>query len=309
MTFVSDVLNGAYVGKDPLFTERVLIAEDRHDEAISSLAGKIRQHPKWPEPWAVLGLAFSLAGRFDEALTAVEQALAMEPGHAFAQELKTGLLLHLGLNDSAVQSAERLAEMLPERAESHAFVAFAHAFAGNEDEAVEAASRSRSLAPNRAIGHQALCVTSLAFNRWSSAEQHALMALALDKPSASVFHDLGVALDAQGKHENAAQAFAAAAQLDARFADVSREAPTYHRGPSVAAALSATLVSGLALLTVARSPIAFMMVSIVGVVSLVVALRSAARHTPTWGEAVQPVLWGVLFAGVFFAARSMGFVA
>lgn len=272
MTFVADNLKTAFVSRDPLFSERVLICEDRFEEAIGALAHRIRHSPHWAEPWAVLGLAFSLAGRFDESLSAVEQALAIEPHHAFAQELKTGLLLHLGLHQQAVEAADRLVALLPDRAESHAFSAFAHSFAGNERDAMFAARQSQALAPNRAIGHQALCVANLAFHRWSDAEHHGLMALSLERPSASTLHDLGVAFEAQGKHEQAAKAFAAAAQLDSRFGNLGHDVPAIRASQSVIIALIITLLSGLALLTVVRSQMLFVCVSVIGIASLAYAI-------------------------------------
>lgn len=306
VTFVSEITRGTFVGKDPLFSERVQIANAEYRSAITALSHQIRKNPKWAEPWAVLALALSLEGRFDESLTAVEQALALQSEHAFAQELKTGLLLQLGYHEAALVAAEKLALLRPERAESHAFVAFAHAFVGNEAESIEAAERSRSISPNRAIGHQAFCVSHLAFNRFFEAEQHARVALALEEPSASLFHDLGVALQAQGKTEDANRAFAAASELDPRFAEMDRQVPKYRRGPSITGLLSVTLLAGLGLLTVAKSVVAFSLVGLVGVVALVLSIKAAVRRSPTWTEAVVPVLWGLVFATFFFLAQQLG---
>src|SRR5438309_182052 len=53
--------------------------------------------------------------------------------------------------------------------------------------------------------------------RWDLAERQALAALKMEGPSASLFHDLGLALDNQGRFDSARAAYSMAAQLDPRF--------------------------------------------------------------------------------------------
>jgi tetratricopeptide (TPR) repeat protein len=63
---------------------------------IETLSYHVRRHAKDPDAILALAGALRLVGRMPQALTFVEQALALAPDHGFGQRLRADLLLTLG---------------------------------------------------------------------------------------------------------------------------------------------------------------------------------------------------------------------
>jgi tetratricopeptide (TPR) repeat protein len=201
----------------PLRLVHQLLETGRLDDALVVLQREIEASPEWAEPWALLARIFSRQARFDQALSACDQTLVRDPWHLHTQELKTALLLQLGYKDSALEAAERLVGLEHSRPESHLFLSFAYSFMGMEVEAVEEAQVCKNIAPWRGFHHQALCVVHLSAKRWELAERHAVAAIKAEGASASLYHDLALALDHQGRHDEARSAYTTAARIDPRF--------------------------------------------------------------------------------------------
>lgn len=300
---MSEVLR---VAKPPLSHVRVLISQGKLEEALIELSSAVRRFPEWAEPWALVAQVLSLKCRYPDALTAAEEALQRDSGHLWAQELRTGLLLQLQQPEEARIAATRLVAMSPNRAESHAFLAFAEAFRGNDRQALHAARKARSLAPNEASGHRALCVVHLAFRRWQKAEHHAKASIAIDPNAASVFHDLGVAQFEQGRFEQACRSMERAVELDSRYVsaleNLSRRVP---HGVAPLPVLIA-MAAGIAAIPLGRMPLAFVAVVTIGVTSLLLAARRTGQSKTLHPDFLRPALFAVLGVDVFVVLQYLG---
>lgn len=256
------------------------IGSGRSEAALVALAPMARTNPQLAEPWLMAAQALSRRAHFLEALTAVDEAVRIEPDNVPAHELRTALLLQLGRRIEALAAAERLTAIAPDRAEAHAFLAFGHAFAGSRAQALEAAAKALHLAPARAIGHQAACVVHLTFAHWQKAEYHATKALALEGPNASLYHDLAVAQFEQGMIDESDVSIRRAAALDPRFASAgerlrARHVKGVHPLPTIV-----TFALGIAIVPFGSVAILFPAVVAIAVASfMVAAMRTGKRKT------------------------------
>ena len=295
-----------YIEQPVLLRARQYIATRHYPEALAELSATAQQYPKWADPWALAAQAFSLSGRFTDALTATGEALERDPDHVYAHQLRAGLLLQIGDHSEARTSAQRLVDLRPERPESHAFLSFAHAFLGKDDEASVSARRSHRLAPYRGCGHQALCVVHLTFRRWHKAEEHALSALQLDGPVASVYHDLGVALWEQRRLGPSYDAFARAAELDPRFAGALARFEHRHKPALSWFAPAVALAAGVALFLMVHAPQIFITVAVVGILAMLGAARMGGGRAAYWTDAIRPALSVVLLLDSALIAQQAG---
>ena len=72
----------------------------KHDESIAALEQAVKASPKQPVFHNQLGVSYRHKGRFDKARAAYEQALSLDPAYADAH-LNLGVLLDLYVGDSA----------------------------------------------------------------------------------------------------------------------------------------------------------------------------------------------------------------
>jgi tetratricopeptide (TPR) repeat protein len=58
-----------------------LLVIGRNAQAVDLLRGLVRDHPAMRRAWSLLGFLHADGGRFDEAVTAFDRALSLEPEH------------------------------------------------------------------------------------------------------------------------------------------------------------------------------------------------------------------------------------
>jgi TolB-like protein/Tfp pilus assembly protein PilF len=96
---------------------QVLIAHNRPEEALEHLDEAERIAPRGFNYYISLGnrgLALRMAGRFDEALAALDRALQLSPNYAPALSAKTHLFAKLGRWDEAMEIVRRLQSLYPQ---------------------------------------------------------------------------------------------------------------------------------------------------------------------------------------------------
>jgi tetratricopeptide (TPR) repeat protein len=273
------------VRQQPLIHTRRLVNDGRCPEALAVISREIDAFPDWAEPWAVMAQAFSHMSRFSEALNAVDEALLRDPWHIQAQQLKAALLLQLGFKEQALEAAQRLVGLERSRPESHLFLSFAYAFMGMEIQAVEEARECRLAAPRRGLSNQALCVVHIAAKRWAQAEHHALQALQMEGPIASIYHDLGVALEQQGKSDAARNAFTIAAGLDPRFSVSLRSFNRRRLIPT--RGIPALVVVAAVMLLLPMNLVSVVLASIAAIGSVVLLIRTMRGHEVSFRDLIR----------------------
>lgn len=273
------------VSQPPLVHTRRLVGSGRCKEALAAISREIDAFPDWAEPWVVMAQAFSQMSHFGEALNAVEEALLRDPWNIHAQEMKAALLLQLDHKERALEAAQRLVALERNRPESHMFLSFAYSFMGMEIQALEEARECKLTAPRRGLGHQALCVVHLAGKRWERAEYHALEALLLEGPIASIYHDLGVALEQQHKIDAARQAFTMASQLDPRFTDSLR---SFNRRRLIPArGIPGLVLIAVVLLLLPMNLVSVVLASIAAIASVGLLIKTMRGHEMSLRDLVR----------------------
>ena len=162
----------------------------------------------------LLGTSYVRAGRFADAVAALERALALEPRSATNENYLGGALLTLGRVPEALRHFRKAATLAPGDAHLRFNLAKVLAGAGQAREAAVEYRRALQLDPGFADAHQHLGVLLFSENRLAEAVVHLRRASELAPQSAAMHADLGGALAASGQWNEAESHLRRALELD-----------------------------------------------------------------------------------------------
>jgi tetratricopeptide (TPR) repeat protein len=228
-----------------------------HRPALEEAAGRFRAalriKPDIPQAHNNLGTALMRLGRLDEADAAYQRAVALAPGDAEVRHNFGVLLERLGRHEEAAGQAREAIRLAPDRAAPHATLADALQSLGRLEEAVDAYRQAIALNPSDAEAHVNLGSALGRLGRTEEAAAEFSAALSLNpnsvearrnlgiaflrsgktdeglalfreavrlSPSASTYLDLGHALEAVGRYDEATAALTEGLRLDATRTDV-----------------------------------------------------------------------------------------
>jgi tetratricopeptide (TPR) repeat protein len=198
-------------------------AAGRYDEAVNALSEALRLAPHNHKAHTNLGITYKNLGRLDEAIFHYTQALSIQPDDA---ETRTNLgvaLKQKGDLDGAVDQYREALRVDPDLPEAHINLGTALYLQRRYDEAMGAFEAGLRLQPDHAMAHNNLAAALFALERYADAEHHARRALAL-RPDLSLAHlNLGKALAAQGRTREAAAALEQALRLNPNLAEARRQ--------------------------------------------------------------------------------------
>jgi adenylate cyclase len=193
--------------------ERLNVA-GRPEDALRMVKRAMLLNPRYPPyySWS-LGAAYSLTGRYAEAITALQEAISRMPTHLFAHRV---LALSYVQQWACQQSADpqTLAQALAEGQKalalndsqplSHAFLGTVYLWQKQYEQALAEMERAVALNPNDALGYAYLAETLSHVGRSKEAVEMAEQALRR-KPIAVDTHlsSIGVAYDLAGRPEEA----------------------------------------------------------------------------------------------------------
>jgi tetratricopeptide (TPR) repeat protein len=188
-----------------------LIAHQRGDSARAvALISEALKHGDAPNCRYNLALALDGADRLDEARTAYERVLELEPDRAAAHGGLAAVLLRLGETERAGTHFRRAVALAPGAADAHNNLANFLAHQGKRDEAIEQYRRAIALDPSLAEAQYNLGALLRDAGRSAEAEPHLRRAIALDPRHAAAWQTLGLVMqdlgrpdDALGFHERA----------------------------------------------------------------------------------------------------------
>lgn len=186
-------------------------------EAEAALEAALQLQPNWADGWYNLGNARLRQLRLPEAEAAYRRALQLQPGHAEAHANLAASQKALGRRDLALAHYAEAARLRPHDwrvLQNHALTLAEH---GRHAEAVPIYEQALALAPETATLHTNL---GSALQEWAKLRHDTgvlplldrailahLAALALDPALIAARSNLGLALLARGRIEEAAQAF------------------------------------------------------------------------------------------------------
>lgn len=158
--------------EDLITVGKALVAQRQLAHACSLLEHIITISPRNLDAWAMLGFARAALGRFEDALKADEQALAIDSEVGWLWHNRGNALIRIHRNEDAVAAFKRAHELDP--------------------------SDTSSLTN--------LGVALIALHRHEEALEAFMEAAALDQNDASIWNNIGSALDILDRHEEALEA-------------------------------------------------------------------------------------------------------
>lgn len=191
----------------------MLEAYARRELAEAERLGReiLAERPEMPPVWALLAQVLVEAGRLDDALALMEEAI----GRDLATE---SLLRQYGLTLAWTGRAERAVEVLRPLAaggDPAAVNALGTALleAGRPEEATGVLGRLLARDPDDVQALENLTVAQLALGRWAEAERHARRTLEVDPRHPNAWNHLGVARYRQGDGAGALAAWERSLEL------------------------------------------------------------------------------------------------
>ena len=171
----------------------------RFDEAITQLQQSLEMGPDCVEAHNNLGLALAGLGRFDEAIAEHQKALEIKPDSAEAHDDLGRTLAGRGQVDEAIAHYRKALEIEPDFATAHNNLGLALAGRGQIDEAIAHYRKALKTEPNFAEAHNNFGVVLGQSGRFDEAVSHFRQALKIKPDYAEACNNLGNALAGQGK--------------------------------------------------------------------------------------------------------------
>jgi Tfp pilus assembly protein PilF len=143
------------------------------------------------------------------ALSALQEAVALDPSVALYRDTLGVLLLDLGRPDLAIEQLRRAVEIDPKLADAHFHLGTAYAEAARWDEAVASYRKALAL-PTVSVPdfvHQNLGLALYHLKRYAEAERALRFAISLDPQLQAAYYNLGLVFVAENRPEDAKAAF------------------------------------------------------------------------------------------------------
>ena len=219
-------------------TDRATLAEAydiKSQEALILWAGDLaRRDPSDARAFEVLGTAYSMLGRTDEALDAYREALLLRPDFPDALVNLGTLYGKLGRHDDAVRQFRRVIELEPTNAVAHNNVGVALEAAGDLDGAIDLYRAAVGLEPDYASAQFNLGSALARTGRNDAALEHLRAATALQPDHVTARVNIAAVLSAQLQHA------AAVEEMDAAIRVAPDAAPAHFNRATALLALGRT---------------------------------------------------------------------
>jgi protein O-GlcNAc transferase len=186
----------------------------RFDEAIAAYRQAIALEPDVPEAYNNLGNALASVGRLDEAENALNRAISLRPDYADAIFNIGNIQQDLGRTAKAVEYLTRATHLRPDWAPAYNNLGTALCEIGRRDEGIAAYRRALELAPNEAGIHMNLGSAYHAKGEVDSAIVCFQAVLKLQPHSHGVLNNLGNAFKDSGRIDEAIQCYEKTLSID-----------------------------------------------------------------------------------------------
>jgi tetratricopeptide (TPR) repeat protein len=160
------------------------------------------------------GIALAEAGRFDEALVHLNNAIRINPTYSKAINYLGKVYLHEGRFNEAIECFNELIRRNQDSAEVYYDLGMALGMQGKYDGAIKCFSRTLELEPEYPEAHKRIGTALLAAGRTREAIEHFNEALRANPKEAVVYVSLSIAYTRLSKYEQAIQNWLRAKELD-----------------------------------------------------------------------------------------------
>lgn len=194
----------------------------RYDDAVTELGYAVALEPTDADALTLLSRVRLAGGSPPEALEAADTAVAAVPHHLGAHAARAMALLDLERYREAADVAEQILRLGPDQAYAQTTAAAILGEARNGQGALNAAWRGVELAPEEATAHLVLGLVAARLELFSLAERAYREALRLDPELASARHEIGVLRLEQRRYAEALEHLAEAAAMRPSDVDAGR---------------------------------------------------------------------------------------
>jgi tetratricopeptide (TPR) repeat protein len=191
-----------------------LIDIGRSDDAVTWLQRAIGAEPHNTDAHCLQALALLRLGDHAQALQAAQQAVLTDPTHEWPHRLRSVILLQLGHKREALEAAREAARLGPSVLEALFTLARAELASGRTRDAQATVERLVASAPERDLAHVMRGNVAIEQKAWRAAEEHYRRALVINPQHWEAMNNLGVALQGQGREQEAIACFHHAARID-----------------------------------------------------------------------------------------------
>ena len=202
-----------------------LTMAQRYEEAIRAYRKAIELDPQYATPWNGLGNVYYALRQYEEALEAYRKAIELDPKYAYPWNNLGIVYSDLGQYKEAIEAYQRAIELDPKYAAPWHGLGNVYRRLGRYEEAMEAYRRAIELDPKYASPWNNLGNVYYALGRYEEAMEAYRKAIALDPKFAYPWNGLGNVYADLGRYEEAMKAYRKAIELDPKYA-----APWYNLG-------------------------------------------------------------------------------
>jgi tetratricopeptide (TPR) repeat protein len=193
------------------------VAEQGHyDEAIVHYKTALQNEPR-ATIWNNLGQSLIATGKLDEAISAFQQALKLNPSFGHAHHHLALAFAHSGRYRESLAHFADAARLEPQNASVHNNYAIMLGKAGKTDEAIQEFQTALCLAPGNATAHFNLANLLVKKHMYDDAMVHYSEALRFNPRFAEAHCNLASLLLEEGRTKDAAAHYVAALQMKADY--------------------------------------------------------------------------------------------
>jgi tetratricopeptide (TPR) repeat protein len=199
-----------------------LCALNRPQEAVAHLRRAIASNPGFVQARCNLGLVLAQLNRHEEAIGQYRQVLVIKPDHAEAHCNLGNALCVLGRFEEAAAEFQRALAINPALAQAHCNLGLLIGTREGPRAAIEHYERALAIKPDFLEAHH---------NRHHEAIAHYVKALPITRSRRTEVHNnLGISLQALGRHQEAIGQYQQALRLDGNSAEVRNNLATALQG-------------------------------------------------------------------------------
>jgi spermidine synthase len=195
-----------------------LLAEGKHEEAISHYKRAIKLKPDYAEAYSNLGAAMVAEGKNEEAISHYKMAIKLKPDYAAAHNNLGTALRRIGKTREAVSHYRTAIKLKPDYTGAHNNLGTALRKIGKIEEAISHYKMAIKINPDYADAHFSLGNALLAKGKNEEAISHYKMAIKINPDYAVAHNNLGNALLNMERISEAASHYKMAIKLKPDFA-------------------------------------------------------------------------------------------
>jgi tetratricopeptide (TPR) repeat protein len=198
---------------NPLVTAMSLLQSGRLHEAEVICQDVLHHSAREPDALHILGVIAHRSGRYASAVELIQQAIAVQPGHAAYHNSLGNAFQLMGRHADACAAYARALELRPELAETHANLGQSLRDLGRIDEAIHAGAAVVGIKPEYAKGHNQLGLSLKRKNLPEQAIHSFTKAIKLDANLAEAHSNLGSIFAEQRRFEESVDCFRRAVEI------------------------------------------------------------------------------------------------